>query len=263
LLKAEVHRGCYSRPALACLLIALTSLGCARRARVPVHALPKRHEAPVPVPQGPQLAPGAPVLEAARGLLGAKRIEHGGRHFNDDCSGFVRASFSAVDVDLFSLAPELPGENGVRLIHAFVERYGFLHQGPMPLPGDLVFFDDTWDRNRNGVLDDPLTHIGIVESIEPGGTFVVLHRNNRGVVREPMNLERPHDAVDELGRPLNAWLRGKLRGETPGTPHLMGELFAGFGAVGVPAGWTGPRFDELAVPEPEYSDLPPPPMPLD
>jgi hypothetical protein len=248
---------------IACLIIIITALACARRARVPLHALPQRHEAPVPSPKGPQLAPGAPVLEAARGLVGATRIQHGGRSFNDDCSGFVRASFSAVDVDLFALAPERPGENGVRLIHGFVERYGFLHQGPMPLPGDLVFFDDTWDRNRNGVLDDPLTHVAIVESIEPGGTFVVLHRSNRGVVREPMNLSRPHDHKDEHGRVVNAWLRGKLRGEAPDTPHLMGELFAGFGAVGVPAGFTGPRFDELAAPAPEYSDLPPPPLPPD
>src|SRR4051812_17345549 len=30
-----------------------------------------------------------------------------------------------------------------------------------PLPGDVVFFRETYDRNRNGKLDDGYTHVGI------------------------------------------------------------------------------------------------------
>ena len=54
------------------------------------------------------------------------------------------------------------------------------HPSPMMRPprvGDLVFLDETYDRNGDGRINalDTLTHIGIVEEVKSGGTFIMLH----------------------------------------------------------------------------------------
>ena len=79
--------------------------------------------------------------------------------------------------------------------------------------------------------DDPLTHVGVVEEIEPDGTVQILHRANRGIVRDPMNLLRPHQTTSDGKRPINAILRPKGRRDPAATPHLLSELWAGFGTV--------------------------------
>ena len=63
------------------------------------------------------------------------------------------------------------------------------------------------------------------------GTILVLHSTNHGVVREPMNLRRPHALTGAGGEPINALLRRRTAHDTSRTPHLMSELFAGFGTV--------------------------------
>jgi hypothetical protein len=60
---------------------------------------------------------------------------------------------------------------------------------------------------------------------------LVLHSTNHGVVREPMNLRRPHATANAAGEPINAMLRRRTSHDSPRTPHLMSELFAGFGTV--------------------------------
>ena len=85
--------------------------------------------------------------------------------------------------------------------------------GRGPNPGDLVFFDDTHDRNHDGRRNDPLTHVGIVVRTESDGTVVFAHRLDRGVVLGRMNLSDP--GVRTVGgRVVNDWLRegGAVRG---------------------------------------------------
>ena len=141
----------------------------------------------------------------------------------------MRGLYARAGVDLFSEG--LPGDNGVRAILRFIQRHGLLHRQKLPAPGDLVFFDNSYDRNGDRRLNDPLTHVGLVEKVLPHGTLLIVHATNHGIVSEPMNLSRPHDAADLDGRPLNAFLRRKDARDSPRTPHLMAELFAGFGRV--------------------------------
>src|SRR5207253_7821343 len=117
-------------------------------------------------------------------------------------------------------------------IHRYLRRRGHLFRRSLPVPGDLAFFDNSYDRNRNHLLDDRLTHVGIVEEVFPDGTALILHATNHGIVREPMNLLHPHAASDADGRPINAVLRRRSASDTRRTPHLMAELFAGFGTIG-------------------------------
>jgi hypothetical protein len=169
------------------------------------------------------------VLAGARATLGRSDPELDGRRIPTDCSGYVRGLYARAGVDLFSEGH--PSDNGVRAILRWIERHGLLHRQKLPAPGDLVFFDNSYDRNGDRRLNDPFTHIGLVEEVLEDGTLLIVHATNHGIVREPMNLIRPHDAADATGRQINAPLRRKGAGDTPRTPHLMSELFAGFGRV--------------------------------
>jgi cell wall-associated NlpC family hydrolase len=169
------------------------------------------------------------VLAGARATLGRSDPELDGRRIPRDCSGYVRGLYARAGVDLFSEG--LPADNGVRAIVRWIERHGLLHREKLPAPGDLVFFDNSYDRNGDRRLNDRLTHVGIVEEVLGDGTLLIVHATNHGIVREPMNLASPHVAADASGRQINAPLRRRGADDAPRTPHLMSELFAGFGRV--------------------------------
>ncbi|MFO0599446.1 MAG: hypothetical protein U0228_29340 [Myxococcaceae bacterium] len=176
----------------------------------------------------PLLAPGSrdSALSAARSLVGHTRLVVNGKRFGDDCTGFVRATFEPLGLSLMSDAQ--PGDNGVTAMWRYASRHGRIFEGGRPVPGDLVFFKETYDLNRDGVTNDGLTHIGVVDDVEADGTVVVMHRVARGVVRYRMNLAQPTRRTDAGGHKLNDWLRT----EAPGSkPRLMGELFAGYATI--------------------------------
>jgi hypothetical protein len=94
------------------------------------------------------------------------------------------------------------------------------------VPGDLAFFDLTYDANRNGRVDDELTHVAVVVAIEANGTVVMVHRGSGEIKELRMNLARPDVAQDE-GRVLNDPLRSPAYGPRQGM-RLAGQLFHGF-----------------------------------
>jgi len=174
------------------------------------------------------VAPGsrARVLEAARRLVGNKRVDVGGKRFGDDCTGLVRGVYSSLGVDLMTAGETQ--DNGVTAIWRFTAKHGRLYDGGRPVPGDLVFFRETYDLNRDGAVNDGLTHIGLVDDVEPDGTVLVIHRVARGVVRYRMNLANPSLARDGRGKVLNDGLRLPGAGSSR---RLTGELFVSFGTL--------------------------------
>jgi hypothetical protein len=153
-----------------------------------------------------------------------------GERFQADCSGFVAWVYQLEGIPLRRLyARAAPNErSAVAAIYFAARAWGvvFGGGGEWPRPGDLVFFRDTYDRNRDGRFDDPFTHVGIVERLGEDGTVTFVHRGARGVARGAMTLSRPSDRRDEDGRELNSILRrGKARvdGST-----LAGRLFMGY-----------------------------------
>lgn len=179
-------------------------------------------------PRPLEVAPGAraSAVELARSLVGSRRVEVGGKRFGDDCTGLVRGVYAALGVDLMSAGQA--GDNGVTAIWRFTAQRGRLYDGGRPLPGDLVFFRETYDLNRDGQVNDGLTHIGLVDDVEPDGTVLVIHRVARGVVRYRMNLAAPTQAKDPAGKVLNDGLRLAGQGSAP---RLTGELFVSFGTL--------------------------------
>jgi hypothetical protein len=150
--------------------------------------------------------------------------------FADDCSGYVAAAASLAGV-------ELPP--ATRLLWELAVASGAVHHDVRPAKGDLAFFDDTWDKDGNGRVDDPLTHVGVVVDVEDDGTILVAHRSSsQGRTLLHMNLLRPHERHDEDGRTLNDYLRRARRGDPDGTQYLSAELCRGF-ATPSQLHWTG------------------------
>jgi probable lipoprotein NlpC len=174
---------------------------------------------------------------AARGhqWLGQGKVPFlvGGEKFNPDCTGFVEAAYAAEGIPLRRLAQRAaPAEtSGVAALWEAAGRYGTRwRRGEWPAPGDLVFFDDTWDRNGNGAFDDPFTHLGLVEWVDQAGTVTFLHRAGAGVVRGHLALDRPALMRASDGAELNAPLRVRVSKDDR-APALAGQLFVGFGRI--------------------------------
>jgi hypothetical protein len=209
-----------ARPTALAVLASLLLAGCAgsRSARGPdlsLHDLQAR------------LAARAASFMGERGGF---RV--GEERFPPDCTGFVQAVYAAEGVPLRAMmqraAPS--ARSGVAAALRAMERYGvvFGGGGEWPAPGDLVFWNDTYDRNRNGRADDRLTHVGIVEYVADG-TVVFVHRGGTAVSRGAMNPERPSEAK-EGGVVLNSHIRQKSA-RLERVPVLAGALFAGYGRL--------------------------------
>ena len=169
------------------------------------------------------------IVRTAAKLVGAKTIVSNGRQIAYDCAGVTRAIFLEHGIDLYESGTSDPNANGVRLIHHHISKHGKFHEGPAVRPGDLVFFDNTWDYNGDGFINDPLTHVGVVERQEPDGTVIFISRVAGAIARYRMNLALPHIHKTADGRILNDYIRRKDIGDPPSTGYLTGQLFAGFG----------------------------------
>jgi hypothetical protein len=158
------------------------------------------------------------VAKRARTMLKKPSFEIGDIRYRRDCSGFVLAVFAS------RRRPSAAG------LYRLADERGLVHRNKVPSIGDLVFFNNTYDRNRDGRANDPLTHVGIVERVAPDGTVTFVHRVRRGVLRYKLNRFKPDQRRDpQSGKVLNHYLkygRGKPAGK-----KLTGELFHAFATI--------------------------------
>lgn len=167
------------------------------------------------------------VLATARALVGQPRVKVGGREYPSDCTGLVEAVYAQAGVSL--RATSKPGDNGVNVLYRYALNHGRVYNGGRPVAGDLVFFRETYDRNRDGRSNDGLTHVGIVDRVEMDGTVTVIHRVKRGVVRYRMNLSKPNVGKDpSTGKILNDTLRAPGAGRSFA---FTGQLFFAYATV--------------------------------
>ncbi len=165
----------------------------------------------------------AQVLRVAQGLVGRTKVVLGGKRYGDDCTGLVRGVYAQIGVELMSMGRA--GDNGVTAIWRFASAHGRAYSGGRPVPGDLVFFKETYDLNRDGRDNDGLTHIGIVEDVDDQQTVTVIHRVKKGVVRYRMNLTLPTVATDATGQLVNDKLRPP---RSKARAMLTSELFSSY-----------------------------------
>ncbi len=205
------------------LFLSLTSWGCAT---APVRDAPT----PSPTPSGEHaLAPDArqQAVALARRLLGRRTVSWPGDGFPDDCSGLVEGIYASVGQPLQGAAQR--GDNGVTGLYRYAQTRGRIFASGVPAPGDLAFFRDTYDQNHDGVLNDGLTHVALVESVSEDGTIALIHRVRRGVMRYRMNLGHPQMHTDpRTGSVLNDYLRGSTGANRP---VLTAQLFVAFASL--------------------------------
>jgi hypothetical protein len=180
----------------------------------------------------------ADLVASARSLIGRTSLFVRGKKFASDCSGTVMAACWGAGLDLASLAAKAKGANGVARIYDVLSRAGLLlPKDARPRIGDIIFWDDTYDKNGNGKADDPLTHAGIVVSVGKSGQFSYVHfRYDKGVIEERMNLDAPAVKDGPQGTRLNSNMR--IKSWRPDARSLAGELYkAGGSAAGLNYGW--------------------------
>ncbi len=162
----------------------------------------------------------AAVVRAAAGFIGAKRLVVGGTTYRYDCSGFVEAAYAAAG---------MPLRGSAAMMYGFARDNDVLHRRKRKVhAGDLVFWDDTYDRNGNGRRDDDLTHVGIVEGAARDGRVGIIHLGGTGVRRLTMDLREKHVHIDEAGVLRNDYLRVRRDDDPWRTKYLAGELWVAY-----------------------------------
>ena len=128
------------------------------------------------------------LKEASYKYAGKKTITVRGRRFRTDCSGVVTALYYYAGIDLQKHYPEYTG-SGTQRIYKMLEERDLLEETWLPQTGDIIFWDNTYDKNNNGKRDDLLTHIGMVVERDKFGNIKYIHHNYlNGIVIEYMNI---------------------------------------------------------------------------
>lgn len=179
-----------------------------------------------PPPEGWTPEFGLKVAHTARGGLA-----HPPWGFRDDCSGFVSWVLSQSGV---------PADGHVASLFDLAVKNDALNWRTVPRPGDLVFFDDTHDRDGDADWNDELTHIGVVIDVEPDGTARFAHGGTSvGRTIGEINLAHPNDHTDANGKIINSYVREPRADDPPDATYLSGELFAAFATVDPTKDWLG------------------------
>lgn len=146
-------------------------------------------------------------------------MSNNGRRFTLDCSGVVSAIYWRAGIDLQAAYPLYTG-NGVKRIYRYLGDKGLLYRPEEPAPGDIIFWDNSYDMNGNGLADDELTHIGMVVDVSPEGDVTYIHHDYiSGVILSRMYPPDPGD------RSRNNGMRMQSLGPTPDGKSTSGELY--------------------------------------
>ena len=160
------------------------------------------------------------LVEAANWAKGRRYITIDGHRFRMDCSGVIRAIYYKAGIDLAQDFNKYKG-GGTMRIHETLRSKGLIYRPAVPVPGDILFWDNTYDANHNGRSDDMLSHIGMVVSSDKksGNVIYVHHNEKKGIVFEKMNLLHPDDPT------YNAVMRSLRVKKLPGNKYLASHLY--------------------------------------
>lgn len=172
------------------------------------------------------------IARTAISFVNKRRLIAKGKRFRFDCSGLVLAVMKANNITIFEKqAVRIRGANGVKIIYNTLKKYHKIFRNHRSVQkGDFIFFNNTYDKNRNRRLDDYLTHIAIVVDTDRDGTIKYVHRSSRGIEYGYMNLRIRHKHKYR-GKIVNSFLRAKKPYDPRGTKYLSAELFYYFGSI--------------------------------
>jgi len=159
------------------------------------------------------------LVNAAYWAEGRDDVSCNNRSFPMDCSGVVSAIYWKAGIDLQAAYPLYTG-SGVTRIYRYLEDKNLLYRPDEPAPGDIIFWDNSYDKNGNGLADDELTHIGMVVEISPEGDVTYIHHDYiSGIIFARMYPPDPSDKTRNNG------MRMQSLGPTPDGKTTAGELY--------------------------------------
>ena len=91
---------------------------------------------------------GEDVAEISVSYIGKTKLRIDGTLFRYDCSGLV-------EKPMYYAAGQ-PVSGSAKMMYEQAKENRVFHKDKIPMAGDLVFFDNTHDRNKNGRRDDKL-----------------------------------------------------------------------------------------------------------
>jgi hypothetical protein len=160
----------------------------------------------------------ARLAEGGRYVIGRKELVIRDRRFAMDCTGTVLAIYYYAGIELDGEFARYSG-NGVSRLYQTLEAHRLLYRPVQPVTGDIVFWDNTYDRNGDGEWNDALTHVGMVLAAEEDGTLEYVHLNYRkGITVEYMNLGSP-DVHQRLVKGEMRIINSPMRMLEAGRPH--------------------------------------------
>jgi len=153
-----------------------------------------------------------------------------------DCSYFVRAAYwegSNHTLDLFaesisthSIDPKIA--TGVTLISSYFKQK-YRYQTRNPRIGDVIIFDNTYDKNQNQARDDYYTHTGIATGIRNDQTIEFIHGNiGRTIQRGYINFNFRNDSVKNQ-KQVNSFIRPRYSWDKDISASLASHLVRAFG----------------------------------
>lgn len=168
------------------------------------------------------------LAEGAHRLLGRRELVVNGRRFTYDCTGTILAIYWYAGIDLARDFDKHQG-NGVTRLYRSLEADNLIYHALVPMAGDVIFWDNTYDRNGDGLWNDPLTHVGMVLDSDAHGSIRYVHLNyTQGIVIERMNLLEP-GVHEKVARGRLRIFNSPIRLSEPGRPHpplwLAGQLY--------------------------------------
>ena len=84
-------------------------------------------------------------LPGAEDFLDKKKLIVHGDKYQYDCSGMICAAH---------VKASIPTSGNTRMLYEKSKDLGVFHKRKRPDVGDVAFFSNTWDRNKNGHRDD-------------------------------------------------------------------------------------------------------------
>lgn len=160
--------------------------------------------------------------EACNWALGRTDLRVDDVSYNLDCSGLIYAIYHKSG---YYMQPELWNYqgSGVQRLYSWSMDKGQILAEP-PQAGDLIFWDNSYDKNGNGLWDDDLTHVGMVIKIDQDGLVHFIHNHYRlGPVEAVMDPAAPDDPE------RNSAMRARGQGSSQG--WSAGHLFRCYGRV--------------------------------
>jgi cell wall-associated NlpC family hydrolase len=165
------------------------------------------------------------ILAAAEDLLRTQNFVVEGHRYSCDCTGVVLVIYHRAGLRLIDLFPGYSG-NGVQVLNGIAGDRDLLYTSDYPAPGDLIFWDNTYDKNHDTLWNDGLTHVGLVLDVDDEGTIDFVHYDYRdGVVRARMNLLHPDTYTGDDGELVNSPMRMASHRYLNPSEWLSGQLF--------------------------------------